>query len=98
VKAYHNREPNLQLFLGEGVLLHVNRDLIGGKQEVGYLLPQYNPKEHAVTSKPWGIASLASYFPSASVNQLCYLAAPICQCVYLPEALQSDAANRLVNA
>lgn len=98
VKAYQNREPNLQLFLGEGVLLHVNRDLIGGKPEVGYLLPQYNVKEHTVSSKPWGIASVISYFPSAGVNQPCYLAVHICQCVYVPEALQSDAVNWLVNA
>ncbi len=96
VKAYQNREPNLQLFLGEGVLLHVNRDLIGGKPEVGYLLPQYNPKERTVTSKPWGITSVASYFPSASVDRPCYLAVHICQCVHVPEALPSDASDRLV--
>lgn len=98
IKAYQNREPNLQLFLGENVLLHVNRDLIGGKPEVGYLVPQYNVKEHTVTSKPWGIASVNSYFPIPDVSQPCYLTVYICQCIYLPEALQSDAGDRLITA
>lgn len=90
VRAYQNREPNLQLFLGEGVLIHVNRDLMGSKPEVGYLLPQYNPKEHTVTSRPWGIASVVSYFPDAGLEQPCYLAVHLGHCVSVPEALQSE--------
>ncbi|MBD0347362.1 MAG: hypothetical protein ICV63_21585 [Coleofasciculus sp. Co-bin14] len=98
VRAYQEQEPNLQLFFGEGVLLRVSRDLIGGKPEVGYLLSQYNPMEQAVTSRPWGITSVASYFPSADINQPCYLAVHVCQCVYVPEALESDTSNWLVHA
>ncbi|MDY6783531.1 MAG: hypothetical protein SW833_13475 [Cyanobacteriota bacterium] len=62
ITAYQNREPNLQLFLSdEGVLLSVNENLTGSQPKLGYLLPQYNVKEHTVTSRPWGIAKLERF-------------------------------------
>ncbi|MBE9117931.1 hypothetical protein IQ249_18700 [Lusitaniella coriacea LEGE 07157] len=98
IKAYQNREPTLQLFLGEGMLLHVHRDLVGGKPEVGYLLPQYDPKEHIVKSRPWGITSVTSYLPSPDIERVCYLKIHIGQCVYVSEASGTNATNQLITA
>lgn len=98
VKAYQNRDPNLQLFLGEGMLVHVNKNLIGKKPETGYLLPQYNVKEHTVTSKPWGVVSVTSYLPSPEIDLTCYNVVYIGQCVYVPEALSSENTEELVTA
>jgi hypothetical protein len=98
VKAYENRDPNLQLFFGEGILRHLNKNLIGKKPETGYLLPQYNVHEHTVTSKPWGIASVASYIPCSDVTLACYNAVHVCQCVYVPEAVPSENSDRLISA
>ena len=95
VKAYQGRDPNLQLFLGEGILVHVNKNLIGKKPETGYLLPQYNVQQHIVTSKPWGIVSVTSYLPSPEIELTCYNAVHICQCVYVPEALPSENTDEL---
>lgn len=98
IKAYQNREPTLQLFVGEGMLLHVHRDLVGGKPEVGYLLPQYDPKEHIVRSRPWGITSVTSYLPSPGIERVCYQKIHIGQCVYVPEASETNATNQLIIA
>lgn len=98
VQAYQNRDPNLQLFFGEGILLHFNENLIGKKPETGYLLPKYNVNEHTVTSQPWGIASVTSYVPSADVNMACYNAVHICQCVHVPEAVTSQTSDRVISA
>jgi hypothetical protein len=98
VKAYENRDPNLQLFFGDGRLRHLNKNFIGKKPETGYLLPQYNVHEHTVTSKPWGIASVTSYFPSSDVNRACYNAVHVCQCVYVPEAVPSENSDRFISA
>ncbi len=96
--AYQDRNPNLQLFLGDGMLLHVNKNLTGEKPKTGYLLPQYNVQDHTVTSQPWGIVSVTSYFPNPTINLTCYNAVHICQCVYVPEALQSDHPHQLATA
>jgi hypothetical protein len=98
VEFYQDRDPNLQLFLGEEMLLHVAKNLIGEKPETGYLLPQYNVHEHTVTYRPWGIASVTSYLPNPNIAQTCYNAIYIGHCVYVPEALESQAGDRLTTA
>ncbi|HIK33724.1 MAG TPA: hypothetical protein IGS17_09835 [Oscillatoriales cyanobacterium M59_W2019_021] len=98
VRAYQNRDPNLQLFFGEGILRYLNKNLIGKKPETGYLLPQYNVKEHTVTSKPWGIDSVTSYFPSPDIARPCYNAVHVCQCVYVPEVATSQKGDRFISA
>lgn len=98
VKAYQNRDPILQLFFGEGMLRYMNENFIGEKPKTGYLLPKYNVQEHTVTSQPWGITSVTSYFPSPDVHLACYNAVHICQCVYVPEAVPSENCDRLISA
>jgi hypothetical protein len=49
------------------------------------LLPQYNVKEHTVTSKPWGILSVTSYLPSPQIDLPCYHAVHIGQCASFPK-------------
>ncbi|NJM59784.1 MAG: hypothetical protein HC849_05610 [Oscillatoriales cyanobacterium RU_3_3] len=98
VKFYQDRDPNLQLFVAEGILLHVVKNLIGEKPETGYLLPQYNVSEHTLTSQPWGIASVTSYLPEPNIAQTCYNAIYVGHCVYVPEVLESEAKNRLTTA
>jgi hypothetical protein len=97
IKAYQGRNPNLQLFLSEGILLQVNENLTGQKPKTGYLLPKYNVKEHTVTSQPWGTVSVTSYFPSSDIDMTCYNAVHICQCDCVPEVVRSDYSHQLVN-
>ncbi|MBP0021422.1 MAG: hypothetical protein J7647_28190 [Cyanobacteria bacterium SBLK] len=96
VRAYRDRQPNLQLFLGEGLLLQVRRNLTGDRPAIGSLLPQYHPQEKTVTSQPWGIAAIDSYIPDANIVQPCYLTVHLCECVYVPEVLESEKAEHFV--
>ncbi|MGK7926918.1 MAG: hypothetical protein AB4290_17030 [Spirulina sp.] len=96
VRAYRDRQPNLQLFLGEALLLQVRRNLTGDRPAIGSLLPQYHPQEKTVTSQPWEIAAINSYIPDTRVVQPCYLIVHLCECVYVPEVLESERAEQFV--
>ncbi|MEM9538168.1 MAG: hypothetical protein AAGA60_01510 [Cyanobacteria bacterium P01_E01_bin.42] len=96
VRAYRDRQLNLQLYLGEGLLLQVRRNLTGDRPEIGSLLPQYRTQEKIVTSQPWGVAAIDSYIPDAKIVQPCYLVVHLCKCVYVPEALEADKAEQFV--
>lgn len=97
IKAYQDRDPNLQLFLSEGMLLQVKENLTGQKPQTGYLLPKYNVQEHTVNSQPWGIVSVTSYLPSSDVDMTCYNTVHICQCTSVSEAARSENTHQLVS-
>lgn len=87
------RPTSLQIYLGEGALLHWNHNLTGAEPKTGVLLPQYNVKQHTVTSKPWGVDRVTQYLPTQAICQPCYRAVWVGQCVYVPAALEISQDN-----
>lgn len=81
---------SLQLHIGGDQLIHTGHHMRGVAPQVGYLLPQFNVKEHTVTSQPWGVEAVHTYHLAEEINYPVYRVIHVCDCVFVPEVVAAE--------
>lgn len=81
---------SLQLHIGNGQLVHSGHHMRGAAPEVGYLLPQFNVKDHTVTSKPWGVEAVHAFHLAQDIEHPVYRVIHVTDCVYVPEVAEAE--------